>query len=79
MATMWGGIGAKDIPKCVRYLFAAGSLLIQLSLHDQEVVRVWMADYSHERSDLSCAREHLEPSRARGLGNPILTRTFSQL
>jgi hypothetical protein len=33
MATMWGGIGAKDIPTCVRYLFAAGSLPIQLSLH----------------------------------------------
>lgn len=45
MATMWGGIGATDIPKCVRYLFATSSLLIQLSLHDQEVVHVWMTAY----------------------------------
>lgn len=42
MATMYGGIGEPDIPKSVRYLFGAGSLLIQLSLHDQDAVIAWM-------------------------------------
>ena len=49
MAAMWGGIGATDILKSVRYLFAAGSLLIGLvviaefsaqTLNRQHVARI---------------------------------------
>jgi hypothetical protein len=43
---MWGGIGVTDILKSVRYVSAAGSLLIQLGLHDQEVVCAWMTAHS---------------------------------
>jgi hypothetical protein len=73
MASMSGGIGATDIPKSVRYLLPAGSLLIQLSLHDQGVVCAWMTRYS-ERIEVRAAVGPAK-SRSRRLGTTRLRGT----